>query len=68
MRTEEELLNIRKPKWAIVDEDGKRVAVFKLKVAASQNLSRFRLNKYDNLEVIEIQDGTSRNTKNTEQK
>lgn len=44
----------KKPKWAVVDEQGRRIAIFRLKVCAEQNLSGLKLNKQEILKVIEI--------------
>ncbi len=50
MKSEMEL----KPKWAVVDEKGNRVAIFRTKLCAEQNLSKLKLNKYEELKIIEI--------------
>ncbi len=43
-----------KPKWAVVDEQGRRIEIFRLKVTADQSLPRLRLNKREALRVIAI--------------
>ncbi len=41
-------------KWAVVDEEGRRIAVFRTKLCAEQNLSSLKINKREVLKVIEI--------------
>ena len=43
-----------KPKWAVVDEQGRKIEIFRLKVTADQSLSRLKLNKQEILRIIEI--------------
>ena len=54
MKTRKELLTLKKSKWAVVDERGKRVEVFRCKTTAEQSLPKLKLNKREVLKVVEI--------------
>lgn len=53
MKTQYQLITGKKSKWVIVDEKGNILAEFRIKTTAQQNLPRYKLSRYEKLEVRE---------------
>lgn len=54
-KTIRELLTFKKSKWAVIDEKGNTLKVFRLKTTATQWIPILKLNRREKLSVIEIE-------------
>ncbi len=53
MKTITQILKPRKIMWNIVTENGIVLATFSSKICAQNNLSRYKLSRYEKLKVVE---------------